>query len=250
MSETTKTTETIASDALAKLAATKGENVHIVWEKKLSPSPLPLHEPNVINLSGTIDAPYEFITKRKDEHNPMGVTITYNLELGKIKLVADERDHFKTTVEGELKKNPKMEAFGINVDKKYQLTDLKKLIRYNKIIFKNESEWKDLMDGLNKFQANVAQELKKEDDGKGNVDERFLQSVSSNLKTTFVAKMEIFKGHGAREFQVEIMLESRSRVIDFWFESPEAVEVVDVEREGLVMAQIDKLSELYVCIQQ
>lgn len=250
--ENTKSNEEIAKEKVIETAAEllNGEDVHIVWESKKSPAPLPLHEQEKVGLSGTIEAPYEFISKRKADHPSNGVTVVYNLELGKIILVADERNHFKTTIGGSLKLNPKIEALGINTDKKYNLTDFKKMVRFNKNIFKNESEHAEMIKALNEFTSKVSQELKKQDDGQGNIDERFLQTVSSNLKPSFIAKLQIFKGHQEREFPVDIILVSVNRNVEFWLESPVAVNIIDDEREGLVMAQIDKLKQDYVCIQE
>jgi hypothetical protein len=246
-----KSDESIAKEKAKELIVENTPpSAHVIWETKQSPVALPLHNPEIISLSGTIEAPYEFISKRKSEHEPLAVHVMYNLENGVILLKADERNHFKTTIKGELKMNPKMVEFGINADKKYNLTELKKKIRFSKTIFKNEAEHAELIKGLNEFTSKVSQELKKEDDGKGNVDERFLQTVTTNLKTSFVAKMQIYKGAGEREFKVELILECRSKVIEFWFESPEAIDVIETEREGLVMTQINKLNQDYVCIQE
>lgn len=211
---------------------------------------LTLREPKLVKLGGVITAPWEFISKRKEEFRKEDVHVIYNLERGIINLVCMETNPYAKEVTGELKLNPAIETIGINAVKTYKLKDLIQLLRFNSGIFKHEKDHSRIVAALMKFNAKVSQEIKNENDLHGNKSEGFDQKVLINADLIFTATMCIFKGFSKHDFKVELMFEIRSSTVEFWFESVELAEVIESQREEIVLAEIKKMEADYVCIQQ
>lgn len=222
----------------------------IEWINGSLPQPLPLHEPEKCSWDGTITAPVEFMTKRGEDHNKQLVNVVYNIEKGTILMVVEETNFFKKTIKGTLKLNPKIAEIGINGnDSFYDLKKLIRWIRFNKALFTNGGEHDHILNGLKTFNAKVQQELNKKDDQKGNIVDEFTQNVQLGFTPQFVMKLPVFKGYPARDFLMELHVAVRSRAIEFYFESPEMVEIIESEREAIVLGEVAKLQQ-YCCIQE
>lgn len=214
---------------------------------------LKLQPPRKVELSGSIKAPVEYITKRKADHLPNTVHVIYDKEAGTIELVADELNHYARLIKGTLSLNPKLKPFKINEGGETAIfKDLKsvvKLIRFNKWIFADETRYQELIDALQKFEVKVQAEIKNIDNGRGNIEKGVKQTVQVNADLTFTASAAIFLGSEVSKFKVEIVTEIRTGAIDYWFESVELEQLMIGQREVAMNEQLELLKE-YVSIEK
>jgi len=213
---------------------------------------LPQREPKIINITGTISAPHEFISKRKGLYEKTRVGVSYNRSLMEITLHADDVNFFGATVTGKLLINPDLNAFGINQAKERTIKDLSKFLKMNKYFFKDVDKCMLIISNLQKFSASVTTQLEQSNDNRGNKNEVFEVKVDSNLDMFFDLNMPIFKGQPAKMFRVDIAFDVRDKSVSIWLESPELQEIILGDRDAILDTQIEairKVSPEYIIIE-
>lgn len=236
--ETKTKTEELIRDGVKELIIREGEA-------------LPLREPKIVDITGTIQAPAEFLLKRKDnvKSDKSHVLFSYNNLF--IKLVTNENDHYSTTVTGKLIINKELEKFGINSDcKKWTKTELKTFLKMNRSFFKDVDSNLKIVTNLEKFSVSVQAQIDDHKDNRGNSKSNVDIKVDSNLDLKFTLLMPIFIGQPASSFEVEICFEVRDNGISIWLESPELQQLIISTRETLINKNIEPFKEDFVVIEQ
>lgn len=213
----------------------------------------PQREPKVINITGTIGAPLEFITKRKDQFQAGKVGIAYNRTNMTITLQANDTDFFGASVTGQLVINPDLTKFAINAEKERTIQELTKFLKMNKYFFADVDQCMTTIGNLQKFSASVKTQIDQANDGRGNKTEGFDVKVDSNLDLFFDLNMPVFKGQLAKKFRVDIAFDIRDKAVSIWLESPELQQVILCDRDTIIdtqLAGIRKVDENYIIVEQ
>lgn len=165
---------------------------------------LPLHEPEKVQLLGTIDAPARWLEKRADTINQKECYVEVNREKMIISLRTDESSYYGTTVYGKLELSPEYNKFGINGGEYITNFEMAELFKMNRAYFENRSVAMKLVTDLQNFKAKVDKEIENSDNKRG--DRRILvnQVVQSNLPEAFNLVIPVFKGCEKQTVQVEV----------------------------------------------
>ena len=165
---------------------------------------LPLHEPEKVQLLGTIDAPARWIEKRADTINQKECYVEVNREKMIISLRTDESSYYGTAVYGKLELSPEYNKFGINGGEYITNFEMAELFKMNRAYFENRSVAMKLVTDLQNFKAKVDKEIENSDNKRG--DRRILvnQVVQSNLPEAFNLVIPVFKGCEKQTVQVEV----------------------------------------------
>lgn len=207
---------------------------------------LPLKEPKIINLDGSIVGPVEFVRKRKDDFPANLVHLTYSIREMFIKLVLNENSYYSATVRGSLKENPELVAFGINKEAYRNVKDLQKFLRLRKYFFVDPSQHAAIIANLSKFNAEITSKIKDENDNRGKVDRSLSMDVKTDIPLSFDLSLPIFLGQPPKKFKVDICFEVRdTNEIVTWLESTELQELVMGDRENLVFDQVTILKDQF-----
>lgn len=213
-------------------------------------NPKAVHDPTPTRIKGSIFAPNEFISKREKEYKPEGVHVLYNKTKGTIELFCNAKDKFHDHITGELQMNPNLAEFNINGTKEMELSALIKLIRFSRWLFESDADHKRIVDCLMKFSAEVSQSVVKNNDQRGNIEENFVQKIKTSSDLIFTATAATHIGLEPVKFKVDIVCEVRSAKVGFWFESIELKQLIEGQRDQLVMDEVNRLKKKYVCIEQ
>lgn len=211
-------------------------------EKLLDPK-----EPIKIALSGTLDAPLEFLKKRLDsgQFEQKRSHLLVNRENLTVKLVTNEHDAYEVgSVVGTLEFNAKFKEFGINTGKKWSPTELGLFIKMNRSFFVDKSTAMALTTELMNFKATVDSKIDRMMNEKGDKTDNFSQVVNSNLPPTFKIKIQIFKGYPAEELEIETFANIDGREVSFALISPGANESLENLRDVAIDAVVTDIEAL------
>lgn len=194
-------TEKIGEEIIGKPAGT----YHVVFSKEADP--LPLHEETPVIITGIIDTPARWLEARKTLIAGLGAHVIVDREYMIIKLITEERGHFKNIIQGGLELHPAYIRFGINSNEYRTTFQMADLIKMNRSFFEQKSDAMSLVTLLKNFKAKVDQEIEKKNENNGNY--KFLreQAVTHNLPSSFKMKLPIFKGQDAITIEVELYIE-------------------------------------------
>ncbi len=239
------------ADHLAKIQPSlSSEGLTLTFLEGEARKELPLIAPNKVHLSGTIKAPGEFYSKRKDLHNPDKCHVLYNMLSGTIKLVVDENfatDNYEVT--GKIEKNAELGKFAINSGSAFDPKDLLNVLKFNRIYFSDKSENAKVVTALSQFKAKVSQAFESSDDLRGEAKASLESKIEHDLQESFMLEIALFKGQAKQKFKVDICLQVRSGSCQVYLES---VELKDMEMQMLqdiVSKELETFSSI-VCIEQ
>jgi hypothetical protein len=215
-----------------------------------SGSAAPIELPEPIEIHGDINTISSFVNKRYASTSPiecLGIqfidrdraVVTVNREKFSIILETDPQTKRSTTVIGTLELAPELEQFRINSAGKFSREELVKLLRFNKIWFRDLDQHALLLRSYMAFSANVNANIGKESDLRGNVSNTYNKSVTTNIPTDFVMNVPVFKGQGKRQFRVEICIEATDASTKFWLESVELDEMIKIESELILQKELE-----------
>lgn len=170
----------------------------------LTGSALAPKEPQKVVIVGILDAPLKWLEKRISEIDQKNCYIKVNREKMSILLVLDEKDHYRTEIEGQLQLHPMFVKFGINQGDYRTPLEMSELIKMNRSYFENRQQAMELVAILRNFKAKVNKDVEAEfNPNKG--DKRILvaQKIDSNLPEAFVINVPVFKGGKPVEIECE-----------------------------------------------
>lgn len=203
-----------------------------------------------VKLSGAIQAPGNFIEKRKEKHNADKCHVIFSYLGLFIKLTTEENREIGYEVIGKLTPNPEIAALFINATKTFNVSELTKLIRMNKVHFADKDENLRMVSDLQKFKTSAQVEIEQANDNKGNVKDLYEMKSANNLTMHFDLLMPVFIGQEPKKFRVEIACAVRERNVDLWLESPELAELLKCNSKEIIDAQLARFPETFVFIEQ
>lgn len=162
---------------------------------------LELKEPKIINISGIISSPFNWLHKRINTIDQLKSNIIVDRDEMTITLTVDETEHYNKTITGKLELHPDFIKFGINSGKYRTAIEMSEFIKMNRAHFENKQDAMDLTTKLKNFKAKVNKEVEEElNMNKG--DKRLLlnQAVESNIPESFKVNISIFKGTAKKKY--------------------------------------------------
>lgn len=224
-----------------KVSVIPGENGQVTIRQGEA---LPLHEPKILNISGLITAPRDFLNVRKHLLNifACNLRVTVNQKISKLTLTVGESDHYAGTVTGSLVVDESLLEFGINTGKKWSLVELSNFIKMRRFAFLDTSAAMALVSELRNFKAKVNKEFEKVSDNRGNKNDVLTQVVNTNIPESFLLRSRIYKNDTPVTFQVDINIVVREAEMECYLESYELAEIMKQRADEAVTAQVMKIS--------
>jgi hypothetical protein len=217
---------------------------------------LPQVAPKKIEISGDIKTVSTFVNGRKGVSdslaglqyiNPGRAVVMVDKKGRSITLNVDPQDAFGTVVTAKMELNPDLIEFHINDKKTFKQKELVDLIKFSRLAFDDGEKHGMLLNAYRAFNAKAFIDMASDSDNRGNKSSSFNKKVETNLPVDFVLNIPIFKGQERLKFHVEICLEVTDGGCNFWFESVELSELIDIESETILNKELESCSD-YVII--
>lgn len=199
---------------------------------------LPEKEPKIVNITGNILAPGNWLKIRKG--NPELDHVLFSRDKMKIVFSQNETQAYGTTIIGELRLNEDLKKFKINENHLWNTSDLAKFLKMNRLFFSDADQCAKMVSELNSLKAKIQTEIEQSQNDRGNSKQVLNVKVDSNVPLKFKLKMPIFIGFPAKTFNVEICLETTERQVSVWLESAELNEIILGERDSILNTEIAK----------
>lgn len=219
-------------------------------------TPLPLKEPNIINISGDIHSVANFIINRPDGYSLQHIDksraiVSVNKYKKTIVLQLDPENHYGATITAVLQESKELEQFGINTSARYNRKSLLDLIRFNRLFFEDKAQHTKVIEGLYKLRVKSETEIQQEKDNQGN--KRNLLDVKTvddgGMMKEFNITVPLFKGFSPQNISVEICFEVLNGDVSFWLESVGLKEACDSAVDGIIDEEL-KACQGFVIIYQ
>ena len=167
----------------------------VIIREGAAPKVLDPKAPVKMNVNGTINAPFEYLSKRIDCIKQKECHIIVNREKITIELVVNESDEYtRGTIAGTLQFHPKFEEFGINAGKVWSPFDFAMFCKMNRAFFADKNANMSLVSACKNFTAKVNNQIERAIQENGNRTDNFAQVVKSNLPESFTLSIPSFKG--------------------------------------------------------
>lgn len=221
----------------------------------LEGSALPKKEPVKINISGDIKTVSSFVIGRKDVDadktglqfiNKSRAIVEVDKQARTIVLKLDPTDHYGGVITAKMELNPDLVEFCINAKKTFKQKELVDLLKFSGLAFDNAEKHAMLLRSYQSFNAKAYIDMASDSDSRGNKSSSFNKKVETNLPVDFVLNIPIFKGQDRKRFSVEICLEVTDGGCNFWFESVELKELIEIESETILKAELESCSDYVV----
>ena len=217
----------------------------VIIREGAAPKVLDPKAPVKMNVNGTINAPFEYLTKRIDCINQKECHIIVNREKITIELVVNESDEYaRGTIAGTLQYHPKFEEFGINAGKVWSPFDFAMFCKMNRAFFADKNANMSLVSACKNFTAKVNNQIERAIQENGNRTDNFAQVVNSNLPESFTLSIPIFKGGKEEDLVVETFAKIDGRNVAFVLLSPGAEETLEDLRDKAIDEQVNAIKAI------
>lgn len=213
--------------------------------------PLALKEPLIINHTGILDTPANWIEKRKlvEGFDPLVCSVVADYKTRKLTLVIDEKNYYKTTITGVLKLHPELESLGINEQKTYDEKELYEKLKFMERFFSNKDAYQKLMTGLKEFKAKVNAAFTNINDLKGSIALQKVYDIKTGLDLDFMLNMPVFAAGVNQSFKVEINVGLDGGDVCFWLVSVNLHTSIETETENMFETELKRLAD-YAIVKQ
>lgn len=204
----------------------------------------PLDEVTGFTITGTIEAPLEFISKKEVYDNVEHNHVTYDVSEGYILLtIAEKVPNQCITIKGCIWDDSDLNKLAINTTKRYSAKELANVLKLYRSLFADRSENMKLVTALKHFQATVVKDLEDADDDRGNKMKMMEQRVEMSIPLKFTLETPIIKGGAITKFEVDICADARDAGVSFWLESVELRELYRYWSKDLIDEQLKGLEK-------
>lgn len=216
---------------------------------------LPQREPVKINISGDIKTVSSFVAGRKDVSDALAghqfinkgrAIVEVDKQKRTIVLMLDPANPYGGVVTAKMELNPDLVEFCINAKKTFKQKELVDLLKFSGLAFDNAEKHQMLLRSYQAFNAKAYIDMASDSDNRGNKSSSFNKKVETNLPVDFVLNIPIFKGQDRKRFSVEICLEVTDGGCNFWFESVELKELIEIESETILKKELESCSDYVV----
>ena len=217
----------------------------IIIREGAAPTVLDPKAPVKMNINGTVNAPFEYLSNRIDCINQKDCHIIVNREKITIELVVNEADEYtRGTIAGTLQYHPKFEEFGINTGKVWSPFDFAMFCKMNRAFFADKNANMSLVSACKNFTAKVNNQIERAIQENGNRTDNFAQVVNSNLPESFTLSIPIFKGGKKEDLVVETFAKIDGRNVAFVLLSPGAEETLEELRDKAIDEQLNAIKAI------
>jgi hypothetical protein len=222
----------------------EGQNTLTLLQGK-APEQLDQKAPVKLEISGTIEAPLEFLKLRVGDINQHKAHIFVNRDNLAIRLVFNEDDPYTIgNVAGMLRLSKIFEKFGINTGKQWEPEELGQFMKLNRTYFVSREENMNVVNALKTFDAKVNQTVQRETKENGNKAFTFRQAVDSNIPESFKLRLPILSGGQPIEIDVETYASIDGAHVTVALQSPGANDIVESVRQNYMTEMVGQLREV------
>lgn len=216
---------------------------------------LELAHPLPINLKGTLEAPIQFLTGKKDTdiYKAGDCHLEIFKDKGELKLVMLERSaHSKIEITGALTVDTILQQFKINSDHRWTVQEFLKFIKTMRFYFADRAAHTKLIQSMQKWQVKVERVITEHNDNRGNsnfqLETKVQQSTTGDdgLVTKFDLNIALFQGYEKHKLSVEIGLDPKATSVQLYLISDDLIELEIAQREKLIAAELKKF-ETFAC---
>ena len=170
---------------------------------------LKLHELQTLTLSGSIQAPGDFLDVRREQFPIAGTHVIVNRDKALIQLSAQDREEIgKIIIQGVMEPHPDFLRAGINDPDAYRtLNELANWIKMNRKLFDSKVIAMNLVGELRNFKAKVNKSIEEKSDDRANYINLKEQVVNSNIPESFNITVPLFVGFKSVTFSVEVVID-------------------------------------------
>lgn len=220
-----------------------------------APEQLDVLAPVKVDLTGTIEAPLNWLEKRVGDIDQHKAHVVVNRDKLQIMLVINEDDPYTNgKIVGELKYSETFLKLGINSDKQWQPEVLSRFLKLNRSLFLDKTENMKVVTALKQIETKVEQAVSRERQENGNVGLSFKQQVAnSNIPERFTLKIPVFSGGSYTEVAVETFVTIDGAQISIALQSAAANDVIEYSKDitiGDVVAKIREIAPEIAIIEQ
>jgi hypothetical protein len=239
---------------LNQLKAEKGV-LKIVRQEEETPV---VFYPSPVEISGTIQAPGNFIQKREDKHESKKANVLYSYRGLYINLRTEEdadnqqndRKQLYYQINGKLLKNPMIEDLQVNTKKRFSVKDLTEMLRFNRQWFADKDSNLTIVTNLQKFKLTAQAEIEANNDNRGNAKDLYEIKNTSNMDLGFVLEMPLFIGQPKKKFRVDIEYRIIDRNIEVWLTSADLAEALALDAIEIIDKELTRFPTTFVFIEQ
>lgn len=196
--------------------------------------------PIKIEITGDITAPANWVLTKdftdKDCHALVCITNKT------IEVVIDEKNPFRTVVRGAISDNPDLDTFKINSNTRYSHTELKQLIKFNKMFIPDSDRYFKILEQLENLKGSVITHFENTNNEKGSKKYQFEQELKDKFDLNFTLSIPIIKNGNNLKFNVEVNYEVSDGSVTFWLVSVELKELTKKLIDELIKTEIDKIN--------
>lgn len=236
------------NEKLGQTAIEKGITALVVLEGKAPEQ----HNPQPVNIIGTISAPSRFIEGKKGEFEKSQRHCLVSKTDGIIKLILNEQSVVdKYTIQGKIEIAKKFVSLGINKDDTFYTPEgLANKLKLLRSIFVSNIEHASICKILRNLKAKINADIEKANDRKGNVTESFRVALESNMPDSIRLKIPLLEGEDPIEIEVNVILElDGNSLIKCSLESIDAAELIEEQFKLRVEQEIDKIKDFVTIIE-
>ena len=215
-----------------------GAPIEVVLREGKASVALDPKEPEILSITGTIDAPFRWLEKRVELINQKSANIIVNRDNMGLALTIDETNYYQTEISGILQASKEMQEFGINTEKKWEPIKLSQFFKMHRAFFKDKSENMMLVSTLKNFKAKVNQDIERSKEENGSKIDNYSQVVDSNLPKSFKLNVPLFKGFACEEIEVEIYADVDGRDVSLSLVSAGANEAIEEYKNKVIDEQL------------
>lgn len=212
-----------------------------------NPYKLPVKEPLNLHVNGVITCIYEFLEKRwgTKQINKEHTHILVNRENLVVTLVTNENDErTMQTVVGSIQLSRQFSEFHINDGQLWKPVQLGDFFRLNRSYFETKEKNMELVNLLKSFSAKVQTTIKKELCDNGSVTDNYEKAVDSNLPSSFVINVPIFKGAEPEKLSIETIAQVEGNTALLTLISADAECIIEESRDKIINTELDKIRKL------
>lgn len=221
-----------------------GTPIEVIIRDGKAPVALDPKEPRVVEIYGTITSSLRWLEKRIQLINQKESNIIIDRDNMNIRLIINETDFYRTSIEGSLQPSKEMIEFGINSEKKWEPIKLSQFFKMHRAFFKDKTENMMLVSTLKSFKAKVNQDIERSKEENGSRVDNYSQVVDSNLPKSFKINVPLFKGFACEEIEVEVYADVDGRDVSLSLVSAGANETIEEYKNNVLNEQIRLISEI------
>lgn len=223
----------MAEEKKVTLNPLPGQTV-VIWKEGTEENP---EKPLQIKIDGHLKAPGLYLDAKKDLFKPLDCHCIIDQTNLSVKFFGNDTNLRRTEISGQLKPYKLLQIFNINGDNKFKSDILAKTLRKYPFLFNDVAELQRLINALINFSAKITVLIENRNDNQGNTKRSLETAAESQVPRVITFKSPLFEGEEEKVFNVNICCEATSGTIDFFFESPELIQLLETEKADLLEEQ-------------